>query len=134
MEGSLTTFDIIAAAIILLTLPLLIRSTYRLYLHPLANVPGPKLAALTSLHELWYDCFQGGGGQHAFKMREMHDTYGKFMLFLVRSVIREAELIGDRTDHSYQPLGSTYRWPGRPSVLACSVFSIEQAGQGWLVL
>ncbi|KAL5388568.1 hypothetical protein PMIN06_009066 [Paraphaeosphaeria minitans] len=76
MAGSIVDFEATIAAILLIALCLLTLSVYRLYLHPLANVPGPKLAALTSWHELWYDCFQGGGGQHAFKMREMHDIYG----------------------------------------------------------
>ncbi|OAG00677.1 putative cytochrome P450 [Paraphaeosphaeria sporulosa] len=76
MMGSIAAFDVVVATLFLIALFLLTASVYRLYLHPLANVPGPKLAALTSLHELWYDCFQGGGGQHAFKMREMHDIYG----------------------------------------------------------
>jgi hypothetical protein len=49
---------------------------YRLVLHPLAKVPGPKLAALTAGHEFYYDCIKDGGGQHAFKLREMHERYG----------------------------------------------------------
>lgn len=75
--------DVILAALLLVTLYLLTRSVYRLYFHPLASVPGPKLAALTSWHEVWYDCFQRGGGQHAFKMREMHDIYGEFRCLLL---------------------------------------------------
>lgn len=82
MAGSIGDFDVGIATLLLLALFLLARSVYRLYLHPLANVPGPKLAALTSWHEGWYDCFQGGGGQHAFRMREMHDLYGKYILLL----------------------------------------------------
>lgn len=77
MAHSIAAFDAVVAALIFFALFLLTRSVYRLYLHPLANVPGPRLAALTSWHELWYDCFHGGGGQHAFKMREMHDRYGR---------------------------------------------------------
>jgi hypothetical protein len=78
MAGSIATFDVVVTALTLLAISLITLSVYRLYLHPLANVPGPNFAALTSWHELWYDCFQGGGGQHAFKMREMHDRYGRY--------------------------------------------------------
>lgn len=85
MAGSITVSDVAVAVLFVVVLYLLGRSVYRLHLHPLANVPGPKLAALTSLHELWYDCFQGGGGQHAFKMRKMHNVYGVYTLMLMLS-------------------------------------------------
>jgi len=62
-------------AVILLSL-----ATHQLFLHPLRKVPGPRIAALTSLHEFYYDCVKGGGGQHAFKMREMHERYGTLLL------------------------------------------------------
>lgn len=52
---------------------------YRLFVHPLSKVPGPRLAALTSWHEFYFDCVKNGGGQHAFEMRKMHDVYGKYM-------------------------------------------------------
>ena len=78
MANPITTFDVVVAALLLFASFLLTLSVYRLYLHPLAQVPGSKLAALSSWHELWYDCFHGGGGQHAFKMREMHDIYGTY--------------------------------------------------------
>ncbi|KAH7398615.1 putative cytochrome P450 [Phaeosphaeria sp. MPI-PUGE-AT-0046c] len=86
MAASIRAFDIVLDALILLALSILIFAIHRLYLHPLANVPGPKLAALTSWHELWYDCFEGGGGQHAFKLREMHDIYGPIVRISPREV------------------------------------------------
>ena len=56
---------------------------YRLYFHPVVKVPGKWLAALTSWHEFYYDCLKGPGGQHAFKIRAMHDQYGEYhSLFL----------------------------------------------------
>ncbi|KAF2143970.1 uncharacterized protein K452DRAFT_246052 [Aplosporella prunicola CBS 121167] len=47
---------------------------YRLYFHPLASVPGDKLAGLTR----WYEFFWDGlmGGQYMFKIRDMHERYG----------------------------------------------------------
>ncbi|KAI1129791.1 cytochrome P450 [Nemania abortiva] len=47
---------------------------YRLYLHPLARFPGPKLAAVTRLYEGYYDLYQSG--QYTFKIAELHKQYG----------------------------------------------------------
>ncbi|KAI0095562.1 cytochrome P450 [Nemania sp. FL0031] len=47
---------------------------YRLYLHPLARFPGPKLAALTRLYEGYYDLYQSG--QYTFKISELHKQHG----------------------------------------------------------
>ncbi|KAJ4252404.1 hypothetical protein NW762_011003 [Fusarium torreyae] len=50
------------------------RAIYRLYFHPLAKVPGPKLAALTSWYCAYYDII--GGGQSIWKIKELHEQYG----------------------------------------------------------
>ncbi|KAF7924918.1 uncharacterized protein EAE98_007006 [Botrytis deweyae] len=47
---------------------------YRLFLHPLAQFPGPKLAAITRYYEAYYDIVQNG--QYKFKIAEMHKKYG----------------------------------------------------------
>lgn len=57
---------------LLLYIPLL--AYYRLYLHPIAKFPGPKLAAFTRYYEAYYDVFRGG--QYTFKIAEMHRKYG----------------------------------------------------------
>ncbi|KAH7176464.1 cytochrome P450 [Dactylonectria macrodidyma] len=46
----------------------------RLWLSPLAHVPGPKLAALTQFYEFYYDIVLGG--QYTFKINDMHEQYG----------------------------------------------------------
>ena len=47
----------------------------RLYLHPLAHIPGPKLAALTWWYEFYYDGIKPG--QYVFRIQEMHQRYGE---------------------------------------------------------
>ncbi|KAL6410305.1 hypothetical protein AUP68_06722 [Ilyonectria robusta] len=46
----------------------------RLWLSPLAHIPGPKLAALTQYYEFYYDIVLGG--QYTFKILDMHERYG----------------------------------------------------------
>jgi len=51
---------------------------YRLFLHPLARFPGPKLAAVTLWYEGYYDVIQNG--QYIFKIAELHKRYGTVLL------------------------------------------------------
>ncbi|KAL3463238.1 cytochrome P450 [Aspergillus heterothallicus] len=46
----------------------------RLYFHPLAHIPGPRLAALTWWYEFYFDAILPG--QYVFKIRELHKQYG----------------------------------------------------------
>ena len=65
-------------AIILYTLYI---ASYRLFLSPLAGTPGPVLAALTSWYEFYYDVILPG--QYVFKIKEMHEQYGKCFIGLI---------------------------------------------------
>ena len=56
---------------------------YRLYLHPLSQFPGPKLAAVTRWYEGYYDVVQNG--QYTFKIRDMHKKYGNYLISLLES-------------------------------------------------
>lgn len=48
---------------------------YRLWFHPLARFPGPKLAALTTWYESYYD-FVRYKGRYLFKLQSLHAEYG----------------------------------------------------------
>ncbi|KAF2808737.1 oxoglutarate/iron-dependent oxygenase [Mytilinidion resinicola] len=60
-------FAILAAVV-------LTKAISRLYFHPLANIPGPKLAAVTWLYEFYYDIIKGGQG--VFQLKKLHERYG----------------------------------------------------------
>ncbi|KAK5078346.1 hypothetical protein LTR51_000535 [Lithohypha guttulata] len=49
-------------------------AVYRLYFHSLADFPGPKIAAMTGLYELWYDVVKQG--QYVHVIEQMHIQYG----------------------------------------------------------
>ncbi|KAL9003590.1 MAG: hypothetical protein Q9188_003556 [Gyalolechia gomerana] len=57
---------------------------YRLYFHPLAHIPGPKLAALTSWYEFYYDVVRPG--RYVFKIRELHKQYGPILRVSPREI------------------------------------------------
>ncbi|KAK5676948.1 hypothetical protein LTS10_010712 [Elasticomyces elasticus] len=48
----------------------------RLYAHPLSNIPGPRIAALTTWWETYIDVFQGAGSQFYSHLRGLHDKHG----------------------------------------------------------
>lgn len=48
---------------------------YRLFLHPIAQFPGPKLAGLTRWYEFYYEIIQKG--QMTFHIQDLHRKYGK---------------------------------------------------------
>lgn len=70
-----TSFTIFAFASFVIYLVVL--TIWRLYLSPLAKIPGPKLAALTQWYETYFEIFKDGGGQFLFEYRKWHEQYGK---------------------------------------------------------
>ena len=63
----------LAAAALWLTW-ILYLAAYRLFFHPLARFPGPKLAALTKWYEFYYDVICRG--HFTFNVQDMHKKYG----------------------------------------------------------
>ena len=50
----------------------------RIFLSPLRNIPGPKLAALTSWYEFYFDAIQQG--RYVWKIKDLHSKYGLALL------------------------------------------------------
>ena len=50
----------------------------RIFLSPLRNIPGPKLAALTSWYEFYFDAIQQG--RFVWKIKDLHKEYGLALL------------------------------------------------------
>lgn len=65
------TFLLSVAILVLFQVILL---AYNVYAHPLAKIPGPKLAAMSKLYELWHDL--GRKGRYVFEIERMHAKYG----------------------------------------------------------
>ena len=57
-----------------LPLYLVTLAIYRLYFHPLAKFPGPKLTAVTSFYEFYYDVLKRG--KFMWQIEAMHAKYG----------------------------------------------------------
>lgn len=61
----------IVSTLILLIITVVV---YQLHFHPLSSFPGPKLAALTTLYEGYYDIVKEG--RFTFELGRLHDEYG----------------------------------------------------------
>lgn len=48
---------------------------YRLYFHPLAHFPGPRLAIATYWYEFYFDVLRGA--RYTWKLSELHERYGR---------------------------------------------------------
>lgn len=59
---------------------------YNLFLHPLRGIPGPKLAAMTSLYEFWFDAILDG--RYLFEVEKMHEKYGASPIYHSLSTIK----------------------------------------------
>jgi hypothetical protein len=75
----------IIAGFVLLAIGEICSIVYRLYFHPLARIPGPKLASATQWYEFYYDILKLPGGQYWLEVDKMHERYGEVPRFLDES-------------------------------------------------
>ena len=89
VSGVIAAHPIIALVLAPLLL-LLIRSVYRVHLHPLAHVSGPLLPKLTSIWLHWHAYI----GNEASAIHKLHQQYGPFVRVSPREVdISDADAI-----------------------------------------
>lgn len=50
------------------------QAIYRLYFHPLRRFPGPRLAAMTTLHKFYFKIIRDG--DWIFEIQRLHKIYG----------------------------------------------------------
>jgi hypothetical protein len=54
-----------------------VTAVYRLFFHPLAKIPGPKLAAISWNYERYFDVYKGA--QFWRQIGELHKQYGRLL-------------------------------------------------------
>ncbi|KAK6380416.1 hypothetical protein LTS17_005606 [Exophiala oligosperma] len=65
----------LVAIVLALILRALHLTVQRCFFHPLAKIPGPRLAAISYLYEFYYDAWLGG--KYCFHIEDLHEKYGR---------------------------------------------------------
>lgn len=74
---ALSLFETLCFTAVAFAVYLVYAVVYRLYLSPLAKFPGPKLAALTTGYEIYYDVVDGP--RFPWAVEELHRRYGRLI-------------------------------------------------------
>ncbi|TVY90100.1 Cytochrome P450 monooxygenase [Lachnellula willkommii] len=70
----MTLLQVFETTVVLSLLLVVAGAVRRLYFHPLAHIPGPRLAAITWWYEFYFDVIQPS--TFVFKIQELHKQYG----------------------------------------------------------
>lgn len=71
-----TLAKVLSASLVVLFLAFFFMVVKRLYFHPLSKIPGPRLAAATSLYQFYYDVVCNGAYSHQYL--RFHESYGEY--------------------------------------------------------
>ena len=71
----------LSGLVIYLVVHRIYRVFYDLKLHPLAHIPGPKLAAITYLYQTYYSLV--GGSRFYIQIGKLHEKYGMSQIPLI---------------------------------------------------
>lgn len=74
LEAGSKRVNLAGLCVAIITLYYILRTVYRLFLHPLRKIPGPRFAAASYLGEFYYDVVKGG--KYIFEIERMHEKYG----------------------------------------------------------
>jgi hypothetical protein len=74
LRGSYNYSQIIGGLVVSVIAYRFWRLFYDLYLHPLARIPGPKLAAITYLYQTYFSLV--GGSRFYIQIGKLHEKYG----------------------------------------------------------
>ncbi|GFG11485.1 trichodiene oxygenase [Aspergillus udagawae] len=109
----------------------LARVVYRLTLHPLAKVPGPKLAASTQLYQTFYG-YHGGRSDFYQQVERLHKQYGPVVRITPDEVSLSDPDAYDKIYHvgtKYYKSPSYYRVFGSPSATFTTIHNAVHASR-----
>ncbi|KAI0197878.1 cytochrome P450 [Astrocystis sublimbata] len=105
-------------------------SIYRLFLHPLRRIPGPRLAALTLWVETYYECFKKPGGQFMWEYQRWHEKYGPIVHISPNEVhiqdVRFYDTLYSNSRHSDKLKHLEHRFNNRLATFATAEHSVHR--------
>lgn len=76
LDGAYPVSYVVGCLVVLIVIGSLWQNVfYNLHWHPLAHIPGPKLAAATYLYQTYYGLV--GGSRYYQEIARLHEKYGK---------------------------------------------------------